>query len=47
MVRARWREDGHDVTQTRDVTVSPGADIQLTFPLPGGSKVQGGNARQP
>ena len=46
MVRARWREDGHEVTQTRDVTLSPGADIQLTFPLPSGSQEEGGKARE-
>jgi uncharacterized protein (TIGR03000 family) len=46
-VRARWQEDGREVTQTRDVTLSPGADIHLTFPLPAGSKDQGENPRQP
>ena len=32
-VRARWREDGRDVTQTRQITVSPGARVAVDFPM--------------
>ena len=45
-VRARWSEDGHEVTQKQEVIVSPGADIQLSFPLPHGSKEGAGNAKE-
>jgi uncharacterized protein (TIGR03000 family) len=31
-VRARWREHGHLVTQTRQVKVRAGADVNVTFP---------------
>jgi uncharacterized protein (TIGR03000 family) len=40
-VRARWEEDGREVTQTRDVTVSPGAHVQVTFPTPSGTEKPG------
>jgi uncharacterized protein (TIGR03000 family) len=33
-VRARWQENGHDVTQSKKVTVSAGAYVQIAFPLP-------------
>jgi uncharacterized protein (TIGR03000 family) len=33
-VRARWREHGHEVTQTREVKVWAGADLSVTFPVP-------------
>jgi uncharacterized protein (TIGR03000 family) len=36
-VRARWKEDGQEVTQSRDVVVTPGADIQVQFPRPDGA----------
>jgi len=31
-VRARWGENGHEVTQTQKVTVSAGADVTIRFP---------------
>jgi uncharacterized protein (TIGR03000 family) len=31
-VRARWEGDGRDVTQTQNVVVTPGADLQIAFP---------------
>jgi len=31
-VRARWHENGHEVTQTQKVTVSAGADVTIRFP---------------
>jgi uncharacterized protein (TIGR03000 family) len=33
-VRARWREHGHEVTQTREVKVWAGADLSVSFPVP-------------
>jgi uncharacterized protein (TIGR03000 family) len=33
-VQARWQEDGHFVTQTRDVTLSAGAQITTSFGVP-------------
>jgi uncharacterized protein (TIGR03000 family) len=41
-VRARWSENGHDITQTHRVVVSPGAHIKVDFPLqPGPSGKRG------
>jgi uncharacterized protein (TIGR03000 family) len=40
-VRARWEEDGREVTQTREVTVSPGARVQVYFPEPSGTEKPG------
>jgi uncharacterized protein (TIGR03000 family) len=33
-IRARWNEDGHDVTQTQKVTVTAGAHVNVDFPVP-------------
>jgi uncharacterized protein (TIGR03000 family) len=33
-IRARWNENGRDVTQTRRVEVTPGAHVSLSFPIP-------------
>jgi uncharacterized protein (TIGR03000 family) len=35
-VQARWQENGRDVTQKKEVSVSAGGDIQIDFPLPSG-----------
>jgi len=32
-VQARWTENGHEVTQTQQVTVSAGTSIRVDFPL--------------
>jgi uncharacterized protein (TIGR03000 family) len=32
-VQARWQEDGHTVTQEKQVFVSPGARLELDFPV--------------
>jgi uncharacterized protein (TIGR03000 family) len=31
-IRARWTENGRDITQTQQVAVSPGADMTVDFP---------------
>jgi uncharacterized protein (TIGR03000 family) len=33
-LRARWKKNGHTVTQTRTVAVSPGAHVRVHFPVP-------------
>jgi uncharacterized protein (TIGR03000 family) len=33
-VRARWNENGKEVTQTQQVQVTPGAHIDVNFPVP-------------
>jgi uncharacterized protein (TIGR03000 family) len=33
-VRARWNENGREVTQTQTIAVSAAAHVNLTFPLP-------------
>jgi uncharacterized protein (TIGR03000 family) len=33
-VRARWGDSGHEVTQTRQVEVTPGAHVEVDFPSP-------------
>jgi uncharacterized protein (TIGR03000 family) len=33
-VRARWNDNGHEVTQTRQVAVTPGAHVNVRFPAP-------------
>jgi len=43
-VRARWQENGHEVTQTQNVDVKAGADIDVGFPVP--TRV-GGQTPQP
>ena len=45
-VRARWQEDGHEVTQSREVVVSPGADVQVSFPLPRSNQGEAGSAKE-
>ena len=32
-VRARWSENGHEVTQTQQVVVSAGAHVDVKFPV--------------
>jgi uncharacterized protein (TIGR03000 family) len=32
-VQARWQEDGHTVTQQKQVLVAPGARVELDFPV--------------
>jgi uncharacterized protein (TIGR03000 family) len=34
VVRASWKEDDHEVTQTQQIEVSAGAHINVVFPLP-------------
>ena len=36
-VEARWQENGHEVTQSRRLPVSAGANVRLVFPLPPGA----------
>jgi uncharacterized protein (TIGR03000 family) len=36
-VRARWTENGRDITQTQTVTVSPGAHVTADFPIRSGT----------
>jgi uncharacterized protein (TIGR03000 family) len=36
-IRARWREDGREVTQTQQVLVSSGAHASAEFPVPPGA----------
>jgi uncharacterized protein (TIGR03000 family) len=36
-VRARWNENGHEVTQTQQVGVTPGAHVEVDFPAPQGT----------
>jgi uncharacterized protein (TIGR03000 family) len=36
-VRARWNENGQEVTQTQQVGVTPGAHVEVNFPLPSGT----------
>jgi uncharacterized protein (TIGR03000 family) len=33
-IRARWSEDGREVTQTQRVEVTPGAHVSVSFPVP-------------
>lgn len=33
-VRARWNENGHEVTQTKRVEVTAGAHVNVNFPVP-------------
>jgi uncharacterized protein (TIGR03000 family) len=33
-IRARWTENGQDVTQTQQVYVTAGSQVELEFPLP-------------
>ena len=37
-VRARWNDNGQDVTQTQQVTVSAGAHVNVAFPSPPAQK---------
>jgi uncharacterized protein (TIGR03000 family) len=37
-VRARWNDNGHEVTQTERFEVTPGAHLTIAFPLPPKSK---------
>src|SRR5262245_11060717 len=36
-IRARWNENGHPVTQTQEITVTPGGLVRLEFPIPSGT----------
>src|SRR5207245_1964580 len=33
-IQARWIENGQEVTQTRQVEVTPGARVEVDFPAP-------------
>jgi len=33
-IRARWNENGHEVTQTQQVKVTAGAHVSVNFPVP-------------
>jgi uncharacterized protein (TIGR03000 family) len=39
-IRARWKEDGREVTQTQQVSVSAGAHVRVKFPVPAGTAAQ-------
>jgi uncharacterized protein (TIGR03000 family) len=39
-VRARWSENGHEVTQTQTIRVTAGAHVNVSFPLSSGSTTQ-------
>jgi uncharacterized protein (TIGR03000 family) len=45
-VRARWKENGHEVTQTQQVKVTAGAHINVTFPVRGKSAVHASAAKK-
>jgi uncharacterized protein (TIGR03000 family) len=45
-VRARWKEHGREVTQTRQVVVTAGADVRVDFPLPPGTTGRGGSKKE-
>jgi len=36
-VRARWNENGREVTQTQQVGFTPGAYVEVDFPMPSGT----------
>jgi uncharacterized protein (TIGR03000 family) len=36
-VRARWNENGREVTQTQQVGFTPGAHVEVNFPMPSGT----------
>jgi uncharacterized protein (TIGR03000 family) len=40
-IRARWRQDGRDVDQTRHVTVHAGSQVNVDFTAPASDKRQG------
>jgi len=40
-VRARWNENGHEVTQTQQVAVTAGAHVHVDFPVPPKTAGQG------
>jgi uncharacterized protein (TIGR03000 family) len=33
-IRAHWKDNGRDITQTQNVDVTAGGDLHVTFPLP-------------
>jgi len=37
-IRARWRENGREATQTQRVEVTPGAQVNVSFPVQAGKK---------
>ena len=37
-IRARWTENGRDITQTQKVAVSPGVHTTVNFPIPSGTE---------
>jgi uncharacterized protein (TIGR03000 family) len=39
-VRARWTENGHEMTQRQQVQVAAGAHVNVTFPLPAKAAAQ-------
>src|SRR5262249_10294447 len=44
-VRARWKENGHEVTQTQKVEVTAGAHANASFPVPGGIASRAANTK--
>jgi len=32
-IKARWNENGHEMTQSQNVTFNPGANVILAFPI--------------
>jgi uncharacterized protein (TIGR03000 family) len=46
-VQAKWNENGREVTQTRQVAVSPGANVSVDFTAPAttSEQVKSGNSR--
>jgi uncharacterized protein (TIGR03000 family) len=45
-VRARWDENGHEVTQTQKVKVTAGAHVRVTFPVPAKTAAQAAAAKK-
>jgi uncharacterized protein (TIGR03000 family) len=45
-VRARWNDNGHEVTQTQQVEVRSGARINVSFPVPSTTTEQGSTVKK-
>jgi uncharacterized protein (TIGR03000 family) len=45
-VKASWQKGGQEVTQTRDVVVSPGSYVRLNFPLPSDGQGDKGSGKE-
>jgi uncharacterized protein (TIGR03000 family) len=39
-LRARWTENGREVTQTQEIPITAGAHVNVTFPMPSSSAKQ-------